>query len=1060
MTALLLGACLASPVLAEEMRLMRFPDIHGDTVVFTYASDLWTAKREGGLARRITSHPGQETRARISPDGKFVAFSGEYDGNVDVFVVPIEGGEPKRLSYDPVSDLVLDWTPDGKIAYKSLSGTFNSKQPRMWVVDPKGGLPAASALQEVSDGTFSPDGKSMAFNRVSSHQFNWRRYRGGTQGRISLYEFATNKYSELPSKSENSWHPMWIGNAVYYASDRNQGTVNLYRYDLGNRQDRQLTTYADADIKWPASDGKSIVFERDGYLHVFDIATSKTEKLAPMVLSDFLNARPTVRSLGDQITSLSLSPSGVRVAVEARGEVFSVPKENGETRNMTHSTRYRERFPAWSPDGQNIAFVSDASGENEVYMQPQLGGESARLTTGFQGQITGIEWTPNSKKIAISTRSNELWLLDVESKGLRKVFRANYGLVGWDISPDSKWIAYVNQKPSQLGAIYLYNIESGQEHEVTDGRYDDASVTFDMNGKYLYLVSARTFGPTMGHFELAMAPMDVQRVYVVPLAKTTANPLLASVDEEPVKKPGAEGENQGGAGQQPASQDVKIDLDGLSDRVLPLPMPAGNYAGVIGLKNGLLYLAEGGLFKFSLDDRQSQQIAPMIPGQFSLNASRTKIAYFAGGTLGIADIRPGLQVGQGRVSTAGITAPWSPTDEWEQIFDEAWRYFRDNFYDPGLLGLDWKAVGDRYRGYLPYVRHRDDLNYILGLMIGELGTGHAYVGGGDMGAGSPGVPVGMLGCDYSIEGNHVRFKKIYPGANYEESFRSPLRDPGVNVQEGDYLLEIDGQPVDATVHPASLLIRKVGRSVVITVNSTPSLEGARKERVRPISTENQLRYWSWVEDARKYVQEKSGGKIGYMHIPDTQFSGTTEFMRGFWSQTDKEAWIVDERWNGGGFVQPWFVDTLARRIRAGIIARNTNEWTDAVAMEGPKAMLINQYAGSGGDFFPWMFRQARLGPLIGMRTWGGLVGISGSAPLVDGGFLTAPEFGLYDRETGKWIAENTGVAPDIEVDLKPDDVAAGRDPQLDRAIEYLLNELKKGKQGIKRPPFPAIKPGS
>ncbi len=1036
----------------EEMRLMRYPDIHGDDVVFTYAADLWTADRKGGLARRLTSHPGGEIRARFSPDGRWIAFTGEYDGNPDVYVIPSEGGEPRRLTFEPEADLILDWTPEGKIAYKSTYGSFTNRQPRLWIVDPNGGIPKRTAVEEIQDASFSPDGRQIAYNRVNSHQYNWRRYRGGTQGKISVFHLGHQSYYELPHKRENSWLPMWVADSIYYVSDRNQGTVNLYRHDLKDRRDVQLTRFADADIKWPQTDGKNIVFERDGYLFAYDIATAATEKLSPKVLSDNVAARPALRRLGTQIVDLDISPTGARVIVEARGDLFSLPARNGETRNLTATTGSRERWPRWSPDGKSIAYACDVAGNYEVYLEPQLGGPVEQLTTNSGLAISGLSWAPTGEFLLVSTESNELWMLDAKSKKLSKVFKARFGLSGYDVSADGKWIAYVDQQPNQFGGTYMYEVATGKAAQVTEGYYDDSSVAFDLSGKYLYLVSARTFSPTFGLYEFSLKVENAHRLYVIPLSKDTLNPLAPPVDEEPDAKPAG-----GSPSPAPPPPPMKVDLEGMADRAVVLPMSATSIFYAFGGRDSVYYVTPQGLFVFGFATRQPQLIGTGT-GAFAVNPSRTKIAYYSGGTLGITDLRPGIEVGQGRVDSGAIEAVVDPAQEWRQMFWEAWRYMRDNFYDPNLLGIDWKAVGLRYEKYLTHVKHRADLNYVFGLMIGELGTGHSYVQGGDMGPMPPPVPVGMLGVDYDVEGAHVRLKKVYRGTNYEESSRGPLGEPGLNVADGDYLLEIDGNPLRSGVNPSSLLVGKAGRTVVLTINSTPSDTGSRKIRVRPIASESGLRYRDYVEATRKKVSQLSGGKIGYMHIPDTAFSGAIELIRGFYSQTDKEAVIVDERWNGGGFVQPWFVDTLARKVRAGVQNRNAADSSDAVAFEGPMCMLINYHAGSGGDFFPWMFRQSKLGPLIGTRTWGGLVGISGFAPLVDGGGISAPEFGIYDKSTGEWIAENQGVSPDVEVDLRPDLVAQGRDPQLEAALDYLTKRLKDPKRPWKKPNFGKINP--
>ncbi len=1040
-----------------EPRLMRTPAIHGDTVVFSYAGDLWVTNRSTGeLARRLTSHPGLELRPKISPDGKWVAFTGQYDGGSNIFVMPISGGEPKRLTYDVEGDSCLGWTPDGMIAYSTIGGNFINRQARLLLIDPRGGLPVTTKLNEIAELSYFPDGKTIAYNRTNSYAFNWRHYRGGTQGRISVYNFADNKYSELPSKREQSYFPMVVGHQIYYISDKANGTQNLYVHDLNSKSDNQLTQFGDADVRYPSTDGKTIVFERDGYLYSFDIASKKIEKLSPHIASENLVARPYLRSVGSQITSMALSPSGVRLAVEARGEIFSLPAKTGDTRNLTNSQASRERFPQWSPDGKSIAYISDATGNYEVYIRPQLGGEATQLTKNSPFSITAIQMLPDGKSIGIQTTSNEFLLLDVSTKQLKSVVKTQYGIADLDISADSKWIAYTEQGSNDLSSLYLYEIATGKRTRVTEGFFNDSSVSFDLNGKYLYIVSARTFGPTYGTYEFSLKVENAQRLYVLPLSKATANPLIAPDEEEPetAAAPPKGPPSAGPAPMPPAS--MKVDLDGLGDRMIALPMPNGNYPFVIGSTNGVFYTANGNLMKFDLTGRESVPILIGGAGSLTFNPNRTKIAYSAAGNVGIIDARPGNTVGQGKVDVSSVEVTINPRDEWNQMFWEAWRFERDNFYDESYRGMDWNAVGKRYHAYLQYVNNRWDLSYVLGLMLSEFGTSHSYVQGGDFGTAVRPVLVGHLGADYEASGNNIKFKKIYKGLSYEDGKKGPLVEAGVDVKQGEYLLAIDGQPVTANTNPDSLLVGKVGRGVTLTVNSTPSTSGAKKVRVFPIATEMFLRYTDFVEGNRKKVAELSGGRIGYMHISDTAAQGSIDFVRGFYPQIDKDAMIIDERWNGGGYIQPWFVDTLARKVKAKIQRRNSSDTPEEAAIEGPKAMLINGYAGSGGDFFPWMFRQAKLGPLIGKRTWGGLVGIGAGAPLVDGGTVTSPGFSIYDPSTNEIIAENHGVDPDIDVDNRPDLVALGQDPQLEAAVKYLLDQLKKSPSRKERTKLPTV----
>lgn len=1041
---------------------MRYPAIYGDTVVFTYAGDLWVANKDGQFARRLTSHPNIEARARISPDGKWIAFTASYDGNPDVYVLPIEGGEPKRLTFEPDSDNVIGWTPDGKIMYGSTYGSYTNRQQRLWMISPQGGLPQRTVITEIYDGTMAKDGHTLYYQRANSSVFNWRHYRGGTQGRVSVFDLSNNSYRELPAQREQNYAPMIVGQTVYFLSDRKLGTLNLYSSDINGNNVKQLTSFSDADIKWPNTDGKAIVFERDGYLYTYDIASGKTDKLYYKVVSDNLGARPSLRQLGGSISSISISPSGVRIAAEARGELFSIPVKSGDTRNFTNTSDARERFPIWSPDGKTIAYASDqgdSTGGFHVYSQPQLGGEATKITSEPL-PINGLGWSPDGKQILITTRSYECYIVDVASKKLTKIFSARFGGgITADFSPDSKWVAYINSAPNSFGVVYLYEIATGKSTPVTTDQYDNTAVAFDQNSKYLYFASNRTFEPSFGIYEYSLKVTDATRLYVLPLTKEMGNPLDTSSEEEPEgPKGGPSKPAPGGPTAAPEPQPMKVDFDNIVDRAIVLPMGNGTYNSLTGANNGLFYRTGATLMKFDFGSKTATTIMNGVLA-VDFNPSRTKFAYASGNVLGVADVKPNQSAGEGRVDTSGVSAVVDPRAEWKQMFWEAWRFERDNFYDQNIVGLDWNAIGQRYAAYLPYLAHRYDLNYVFGLMISELGTGHAYVSGGDMGPMPAPIPIGQLGADYELANGHIRFAHIYRGENFDEDRRGPLGEPGNKVNEGDYLLEIDGREVGAN-NPDALLLGKSGKYVTLTINSTPSLSGAQKVRVKTIGSESNLRYNDWVEQNRKYVEKMSNGRIGYMHIPNTSTEGAIAFIQGYYSQTDKDAMIIDERWNGGGYIQPWFVETLARKARAGIINRHGEPNTDAVAIEGPKVLLINQYAGSGGDFFPWMFRQAHLGPLIGKRTWGGLVGISGGAPLLDGGSVTSPEFGIYDRQTGQWIAENKGIDPDIDVDLRPDLAAQGKDPQLDAAIENIKQQLAKGGPKYKVPAFPKINPAN
>lgn len=1052
MIATVIAAIAMSQTVGQEVRLMRFPDIHGDQVVFTYASDLWIANVDGGVARRLTSHPGVEQMAKFSPDGEWIAFTGQYEGKNDVYIIPAEGGRPRQLTFQPTADVVLGWTPDGKIAFRSSLGSPAAALQRLWLVDPEGGMPEETNLMEIMSGSFSPSGDAMVFNRNSSFNYNWRRYRGGTQGRIAFWNFNTMEYSEMPAGLEQNYHPMWVGNRIFFLSDRNQDTLNLYSFNISNQQVTQHTRFSDVDIKMPSSDGESIIFERGGRIEIFDVATGSIRRFSPRVLGDDTALRPQWRDLSNSWGQIAISPSGVRVAVEARGDIFSLPATSGETRNLTSRRDSRSRQPMWSPDGQSIAFMNDQSGEYELYTVPQRGGEWSRVTRDNQYRYTSFRYSPKGTWFSATTVDGRLLLIDPDSGETTQVYQNTMGagIGSYDWSHDESHLVYLKTLDNYMRGVFVYNVESGTETQLTSSFYDHSGVAFDMNGKYLYVISSRTFGPSFGAYTgPGMEQSDTQRVYLVPLRSTLPNPLEAPADEEPLPPSEAE--------EAPVEQSdlLEIEVEGFESRFLPLPWGAASYPFVIGSTNGVFTMSQGQFVKYDLGSRSTQVI---LNGgsQFSFNPQRTKLAYAAQGQLGVVDVRPGQQVGTGRVATNNIAKYVDPVAEWRQMYWEVWRYQRDNFYDPDMLGVDWMAKGRQYESLLDDAGDRSDVNYIFGLLIGELGTGHAYVQGGEV-PGASGPSVGMLGADFETVGNNIRITKIFRGASYSPQYTPSIGAPGVDVNEGDYLLEIDGQPVNADVNFYQYLTGKVGREVALLVNSTPSTQGARTVRVRPISNEGNLRYLDWVENNRRIVHERSNGRIGYFHVPNTSVQGIIEFVRGFYGEMDKEAWIIDERFNGGGWIPTFFIEYLLNDYSNVVAPRHgADSGAPSHSLRGPKVMLINEYAGSGGDLFPYLFRKQGVGPLIGTRTWGGLVGISGGVGLLDGGSVTSPSFGIYDPDTNEWIAENTGVDPDIEVDNTPRHWATGADPQLDRGIQYLMDQLRAGAGAtpIQRPPHP------
>ena len=1042
----------------DEVRLVRYPDIHGDRYVFTYASDLWVSSTDGSPARRLTSHPGLEQHARFSPDGKWIAFTGQYDGGNDVYIIPSTGGVPKRLTYEAASENVRGWSPDGKkVAYVSTYGNHTNRMPRLWMVGVEGGLPERTDVQEVSDMSFNADGSKMAFTRAGSHAFNWRRYRGGTQGRIAFWDFNAKTYTEIPTGREQNYFPLWVGDSVYYISDKNQQNLNLYSYNVNNKRQNQLTRFTDGDIRWPQTDGKKIIFERNLKLHTFDIGSGDITTLEPKIMGDNLSMRPRIESLATSVGSVALSPSGKRVVAEARGELFSVPASNGTTRNLTETPGAREQLAEWSADGQHVYYMSDASGEFKIMKQPQMGGEAEMVETPAGQVLSGFSLAPKGNLIAYSTIDLGLYVMDMSTGQSNMVHKDMGGMQNYEFSADGTWLLYMATQKNLASNVMLYNTKTQESHKVTEGFFNDSFASLDRSGKYLYFISSRTFGSVGTIFEgPTLTQEDTQRIYVITLDASLGNPLEGPEDEEPVKEEGGnDAAASGGGGQE---EGMTVDLDGIAFRATPLPIPPGSYPFAIGVNNGVLYWSNGSLNLFSMGSRSSIPLLNGVSG-VSLNPARTKMAYNQGPSVAIADIRPGIQPGSGRVSFGDVMAKVVPSAEFDQMFWEAWRYQRDNFYDPDMLGLDWDAIGEKYHAMLDNVGDRSDFDYILGQLIGELGTGHAYVSNGPGGSDPMAPPAGYLGADYGVSGDKVVFEKIYRGETYDPAVRGPLGALGVDVNEGDYLLAINGKPVTAATGVSAHLLGKANKKVTLTVNSRSSMVGAREVVVTPSTSETNLRYETWVQERRAMVDEMSGGKLGYMHVPDTSIPGIIGFVKGYYSQMDKEGWVIDERYNGGGSIPTFFIEFLQREFNNMIRPRHGADIGLPLSLNGPKAMLINEHAGSGGDLFPYLFKRAGLGPLIGTRTWGGLVGISGSLPLMGGGGVTSPSFGIYDPADGKWIAENTGVDPDIEVDDSPEMAAKGRDVQLERAVEYLMGQLG-NRKGVTSPDgFPVVRGG-
>ncbi len=1077
----------------ETPKLLRQPTLSATSVAFVYGGDLWLAPRAGGVARRLTANPSVKRYPHFSPDGKTIAFTGNYDGNSDVYLIPAEGGEPKRLTYHPMADDVMGWTPDGKsVLFRSARTSFSGRFTKLFTVPIAGGQEQELPLPEGTLASYSPDGAKIAYNRIERelNSWKWKRYRGGMQAYISIYDLAKNTYFEVPHTDTTDIFPMWAGNKIYFLSDRT-GTANLFSYDTRSKAVAQLTTYRDYDIKWPSLGNDAIVFEQGGVLRTFDLATQKVAPIPIQAQSDLAATRPGLRRVEANLDAAGISPSGSRAVFAARGEIFTVPAKKGDTRDITNSPGAREIDPVWSPDGKNIAYFSDRSGEYEVYVRPQDGtGVETRLTTDGSVYRTGLNWSPDSKSLLYTDAAMRLWMVTLADKKPILIDSSALGPISlgrW--SSDSKWIVYAKTQSNTNGALTLYSVAQQKAFTIGDGRFNDHDAVFDLNGKYLYFLSERTFAPTVLAPEINISFQNMTGVYALALQADSPSPLGPESDEEkpkddapisdaakpdaakpnppkldpvkpapPVPAPAvADAKPAVPAAPKPDASVIKIDLDGLYRRVIGLPISAGNYAKLNAGSGKLFYLSANALHQYDLTARADTTLISGIQ-DYDLTPTATKMLYSAPGpAFGIVDVAPGGTVGAGAL-TLKLEMRTDPRQEWKQIYNEVWRLERDFYYDPKMHGLNWRAIGDRYAKLVPGVTHRDDLTYLLSELAGELNTSHAFVSGAE----TPQVKqvnVALLGADMQADGAYYRFKKIYGGENWDASRRAPLTEPGVSVKEGDYLLAVNGVPLRTDMNFYAAFEGLADNTLTLKINSKPSDVGAREVKVKPVSSETTLRYLDWVETNRRRVEAATGGRVGYVHVPNTATEGITEFGKAFYALGDKDALIVDERYNSGGFIPDFFVEKLGRKLLSVFTPRyGMDGFSPGGAVYGPKVMLVNEWAGSGGDAFPAFFRRAQIGPIIGKRTAGGLVGIIESRSLMDGGSIAVPQFGLWSPQDGKWIAENHGVDPDVEVSNTPDLVRTGHDPQLERAIAMIQEQLKKNPpRKLQHPPFPTDK---
>ncbi|HEY0871974.1 MAG TPA: PDZ domain-containing protein [Vicinamibacterales bacterium] len=1066
-------------------KLLTQPAISATPIAFIYAGDLFIADHDGKNVRRLTTDDGVESNPVFSPDGQTIAFSAQYDGNTDVFTVPITGGAPVRLTWHPGADIVQAFTPDGKaVLFTSQRATFTTRYSQLFTVPTSGGMPAQLPIPNAASATYSPDGARLAYNPIAGRYQQWKGYSGGTVQQIWLYNTKDHAIEKVPPPAErsNDSDPMWMGDVVYFRSDRN-GEFNIFSYDTKTKTLKQITQHSDFPVLSAGAGAGKIVYEQAGVLHLLDPGSGTSERLTIGVASDLREMRARYVRGTRWIRDAALSPTGTRALFGYRGEVVTVPGEKGDVRNLTNSTGVHDRYPAWSPDGRSIAWFADKGGEYQLYIGSQDGkGEPRAIKVTGEGFYRNPVWSPDSQRIAYFDNSLSVYWVDVKSGAAKKIasqpLYSPVIVTSYSWSPDSKWLAYAMDNEAGITTVHAYSVDQDKSFQVSDGMSDVTDPKFDKSGKYLFFFASTDAGPLKDWFAQSNADMEsTSAIYVAVLPNDVVSPIARESDEEkpnaaaPGEKPNDPADEKQGEKpdpkpvpedkQKPAEKPrpFRIDFEGLQYRILDLPVQPGNLSNLqVGAAGHIYYLRTSGgstsLNRYDLTARKNETLLPSV-NDYVVSADGKKLLYRNGNNWSIVQTTRPIQPSEGRIAVDAIEVRIDPKEEWRQIFDEAWRINRDYFYAPNMHGVDWNAQKTKYQEFLPHVATRSDLNRVMQWMFSELAVGHHRVGGGDSLADPQNVPGGLLGADYEIANGRYRLKKVYGGLNWNPQMRAPLTEPGVNARAGEYLLAVNGRDLRPPTNVYSLFENTAGKIVEITLGPNADGSGSRTVQVVPIGNEAALRNRDWVEGNVRKVNEATNGQVAYVYVPNTAAAGHTYFKRYFYPQVTKQAVIVDERFNGGGSVADYYIDILRRPFIAHWAMRYGADLpTPFASIQGPKAMIIDETAGSGGDLLPWMFRKFDMGPLIGKRTWGGLVGVLGFPELMDGGSVTAPNLAIWTEEEG-WVVENEGVPPDIEVEQTPADVIAGRDPQLEKAIEVVMAELKKDPPTTpKRPAYP------
>lgn len=1058
-----LGVIFCLEVAAQTpARLLRYPDVSQTQITFSYGGDIWIVSKEGGLATRLSSPAGNEVFPKFSPDGNTIAFSGNYDGNVDIYTMPAGGGLPNRVTHHGMSDYLQDWYPNGQdLLYTTSMHSEKQRFSQFYKISNEGGLPIKLPIAFGEFGSLSPDGKRIAFTDKSRVFRTWKRYEGGMAADIWMFNLETLESENISEHVANDELPMWHGDRIYFLSDRGtEQRYNIWYFDISTKEIIQVTAFDRFDVHFPSIGPQEIVYEAGGNMYLLDLKSHESRVVEIQVTSDLISIKPRKETVQEYVRYADIAPDGNRVVVEARGELFSLPAKKGTIQNLTRASGSAERYPAWSPDGRYVAYWSDASGEYELTLKElKTGGETRKVTNLGPGYRYQIYWSPNSKHVGFVDQSMKIQICNIESGKVTEIDQEialfEGGLRGFamDWSSDSRYIAYHKTLENSNAAIFIHDVELNQTHQVTSGFYSDHFPVFDPDGKYLYISTNRSFSPVYSDFDGNWSYPNATGLAAISLRDDVLSPLAPSndtvaVDREDDSEEDENGEKEDTEESDEEDENLVIDFDGFERRLVMLPPKPGNIGRLAAVSGKIIFARysnqgepdRSSSVSYYDFEEEEEKVIVSDASFYKLSGDRKKLLVRKSNQMAVVDIAADQKL-EDPIALGDMEMTIVPMEEWNQIFNDAWRFERDFFYDKSMHGVDWDGLGEQYRELLPYCMNRSDVNFVIGELIGELNASHAYRGGGDQEE-AESKNVGYLGVDWTKGNGHFRIERIIRGADWNDEVRSPLDLPGVDAAEGDYVLAVNGVPMNEYKDPWDALEGLAGKTVELTLGDRPDFENTRTVIVEPLSSETRLRHLAWIEKNRKEVEDKSGGKIGYIYVPSTGIDGQNELVRQFYAQWNKEGLIVDERFNNGGQIPDRFIELLNRKPLAYWSVRDGKNWqSPRVAHFGSMAMLINGWSGSGGDAFPDYFRKAGLGPLIGARTWGGLIGISGSPTLVDGGTVTVPTFRMYHPD-GTWFREGHGVDPDIEVKEDHTQLAKGIDTQLQAAIEQVLKQIE------------------